>query len=156
MSNKEKSLDTASSRNYDAQKIAELRREGKTWDAIRDEVGLAGIPARELIARNGFDSKGQPFEIAPIKATGKALVDRLVKERQAGTAWYALEIATGKTRKELNEILKDADGLDKPRFYKKQASKPKTTETEAAKPAASKPKRVRRSKVAKGSDADPS
>ena len=125
---------------------------GGTMRALKAEHGFSDDgPIRAALLRNGFDSKGNETEIAAIKSTGAALTKRLLAERNKGTAWYQLALATGKPEAELRKLVADAGGETGRIYIKgKKAAKPAST----AKPAAK--KTTAKKTVARKGSKDPS
>jgi hypothetical protein len=138
----------------DADAIAKMRRDKKSWDAISAEHGSNGIVLRKQLAKFGYDAKGESNEIEPITLKGSALVKRLLAERAEGVAWYTLAIATGETEGNLKALVEEAGG-DTGRVHAKAEKPAKAAKATKAK-SASKGARRKTNKAAAGSAADPS
>lgn len=85
--------------------IVKMRKGKKSWDEIQTKHGVNAIVARKALAAAGFTSAGESKEVEKITGSGKTLATRIAKERRAGSAFYALAIATGKSETELKNLL---------------------------------------------------
>jgi hypothetical protein len=124
--------------------IREARQAGETMQSLKQKYSVSSdVPLREALARAGFNSKGEELEYEDISGlTGAKLKNRLVKERNEGTAWYMLALMTGKPESELREVVGDSapagtggrkavakeDAADK-----EEGAQPKTTAKKGAK-----------------------
>lgn len=104
-------------------------------------------PIRAALLRGGYDSKGQPVDVESITLKGVKLADRLVKERNDGTPWYQLELATGLSQGELKKIVAERGGSASGRVYRAPAEKPAKAKTGAT---------AKRTITRKATKADPS
>lgn len=84
--------------------IVKALRSGTSMTDIRAQYG-AGPTIRKALWRNGFDTKGNAFNVEAIKGTGKVLATRVAKARQSGASWGLLQLRTGKPESDLKALL---------------------------------------------------
>jgi hypothetical protein len=97
--------------NANVEKIAKALKGGATMKSQKEAYGVSDDgPIRKALAVAGYDSKGAALSVEKFNAGNAAGKKRVVKERQGGTAWYILEIATGLSESELRAIVADAGG----------------------------------------------
>lgn len=85
--------------------IVPMLQAGTTMTEVRSQFG-AGNTIRAALTRVGFNTKGQPIELAPVKGSNKkVLASRVLARRQSGVAWWRLELETGLAKQELIELL---------------------------------------------------
>jgi hypothetical protein len=84
--------------------IVKRLKAGETMTVIREEYG-PGPKIRAALMEAGYNTKGEKVEVSEIKGSGAALAKRVARQREAGIAWYALAIATGKTETALKDLL---------------------------------------------------
>jgi hypothetical protein len=72
---------------------------------IRAQYG-AGVTIRRALSRVGYNTKGQQVTIGSTKGSNaKVLAKRVADRRNAGAAWWRLEMETGKSMDELKALL---------------------------------------------------
>jgi phosphoglycolate phosphatase-like HAD superfamily hydrolase len=129
--------------------IVRQLKAGTTMTDIRAEFGQ-GAKIRKALTEAGYNTKGEKIEVEAINGSGKTLATRVARAREAGKAWYSLEIATGKSETQLKDLLTEhgfgelAEGRvikDKPEPVKRTARAAKATTAKTA--------RVGRTKTAK-------
>lgn len=78
---------------------------GEKMTAIRAEFG-SGATIRKALMRVGYDTKGQPTQLAKLAASKpQVLAKRVAERRAAGASWDRLALETGKTADELKALL---------------------------------------------------
>jgi hypothetical protein len=78
---------------------------GAKMTDIRAEFG-SGATIRRALMRVGYDTKGQPTQVAKLAASKPQLLAKRVAERRAaGASWDRLALETGKTADELKALL---------------------------------------------------
>lgn len=141
--------------------IVPMLQGGATMTEVRALFG-AGNTIRAALTRVGYNTKGQPIELTPVKASNKkVLAKRVADRRMAGAAWWRISLETGLAKSELVNLLAahntdEANGQSltggrvviSERGVKRLA---KEAEEAAAKAAAAKPKRVRKPRARKAS-----
>lgn len=113
--------------------VPQFRQELKNGSSMKDlkkKHGFASdVPIRIALAIKGFDSKGNSMEIKAINPMTAAGHRQIVKDRNEGTPWYILSIATGCTESHLRKLVESEGGQAKGRVYR--APKPKGPKTKA-------------------------
>jgi hypothetical protein len=87
--------------------IVKMLKAGHTMTEVRAKYG-AGAKIRKALGEAGYNTKGEKVEIAKISGSGKALAAKVARQREAGVAWWTLELATGKTETDLRELLENS------------------------------------------------
>lgn len=124
---------------------------GEKMTAIRAEYG-SGATIRRALMRVGYDTKGQPTQVAKTTAAKPALLAKRVAERRAaGASWDRLALETGRPTDELKALLAQhgAAELAAGRVVHSERGKRRAAKREAAAAEAAKPKRQRGSQPAK-------
>src|SRR5437763_353440 len=83
---------------------------GTKFSQIRRDPSYPSSGLRKALAAAGYNTKGEPIEgvVKPLKgSSAKVLAKRVAEHRAAGDAWWRLELATGKTTRELRKLLAD-------------------------------------------------
>jgi hypothetical protein len=86
--------------------IVKMLKAGETMTTVRARYGQ-GAKIRKALAEAGYNTKGEKVEISEIKGSGAVLAKRVAAQREAGVAWWSLELATGKSETVLRELLND-------------------------------------------------
>lgn len=88
--------------------IVPMLQGGATMTQVRAQYG-AGNTIRAALTRVGFNTKGQPVETAKVAISKqpKVTATRVADRRNAGCAWWRLELETGLAKQELIALLRD-------------------------------------------------
>lgn len=118
---------------------------GEQMTDIRAEYG-SGATIRRALMRVGYDTKGQPAQVAKTAAAKpQVLAKRVADRRAAGASWDRLALETGKHADELRALLAEHGHaeLAAGRVVHSERGKRKLAKRAAAEAAPSKPKRQR-------------
>jgi hypothetical protein len=84
-------------------------KSGTTFSQIRRDPAYPSSGLRKALAASGYNTRGEAIEkpVTATKASGKALAKRVATARAAGSAWWRLELETGKRTRELKKLLSE-------------------------------------------------